>query len=680
MGVLKTVSKPWISRIFLHFALLIIFTATVHTIVAPNENLRRYENRWAPAIAAACFGRLGMINLENMSKEAAISAEKKYVAFLTNQHTEPFSCADLPNETQLINFRDGANENLRGFLRNQAGLHLLSGYLFRILGFDWSIVAGLASLFAGLVSLALFMIANRFVSVIPAIALAGGSTLAVANLELITIIRDYAKVPFILFGFLALVRIITEPSVSARTFYTRCAALGLLLGVGLMFRTDLLATFALSMAVLFFFPHSRRPLSMLAAPLAVTLPFLAFYIPSNIVFAIEYDAIGHVINLGLSESALKNAGWSFHDVIFNPFYRDYASYGMIGAYGAAIGNENVIAVNAQYASSGMQLFKETLLTFPFDVIGRCFTIFFDITSAKLIYPFEAGKDGFTYLMAAVSLFFYVYAFARHRRLFYVALFYFFGYACVVSMQYIERHYFFLHMLWFTFVSASVLRFVWEFSGQRLFLRKYLISNVQMQTSIKTGWTLQALLFASVFLIITGAFAVQKQRANAWQKAVLAQPVTPFKASVFPEGTVPGSPAPTSEEDAYVLDLNAPWSDFHGAIRPNLDYAQIPLGAPIGGYIEARFHSKTTCGKPVGRFWAMYTARSYAWNLSHVVHMTFDETHETSHFFPVFFSEPAQFSRLTFNATGSDCLEGLYWVQNFQDLRLPIAFSAARNAK
>lgn len=676
-----------LSSLFVKVILLLIFTITIHSTVAPDENLRRYNYRWGPAVAAACFGKLGILNLDNVEKAEAIAAQKKYEEFLDGINSIPFTCDDIPERARLLSFQEGAHANLRGFLRNQVGLHFLSGYLFRMFGFNWEIVGVLASLFGGLVVLGLFIIANQFVKTLPALGIAVISSLATPNLELVPIIRDYAKTSFIIFGFLVLVQIVAQTETSARKFYIRCALLGLLLGVGLMFRTDLLATFVLTLAILFFFPFkndhpSQRPhnklLATFAAPLAITLPFLAFYIPSNIVFAIEYDAIGHVLNLGLSERSLTNARWAFHDVIFNPLYRDYSSYGMIGAYGAATGVENVIAVTAGYAQASMQLFRETLKVFPFDLLGRCFGIFFDIALAGIIYPFEVGKSAFMYTMAAASLFFYVYAFINYRRLFYFALFYFFGYSCVVSMQYIERHYFFLHMLWFVFVWANVVCFAGHWAGQNSRIARFFVAQRYPNPPVGVNWKIQSLFFALIAVVMVTVFVLQNTRETAWKKTVLAQSVLPVQAVIIPEGLVPGSPAPTSTENAHVIQLSAPWSDFSGAVLPNLDYSQTSLNAPIGGYLEVRFKSSTICKQAAGRFWVMYTARSYAWDLSHVVNVTMDETHSTSHFLPVFFSEPSKFSRLTFNVAGSNCLEGLYWVKGFQNIRLPIAFTISRS--
>jgi hypothetical protein len=74
---------------------------------------------------------------------------------------------------------------------------------------------------------------------------------------------------------------------------------------------------------------------------------------------------------------------------------------------------------------------------------------------------------------------------------------------------------------------------------------------------------------------------------------------------------------------------------------------------------------------------IYKATLSAFSLSHQFEVPLHESAQTSHFAPVFFTKDSFFEKLLFTEQDAACFEAIYWVANFQQIRLPVEFTATR---
>ena len=678
------------TRVLLYLLAFFVLTAAYFAVLQPTEKLRLYNARWGPAVAQACLGQIGVLNLSKAEPEARKIAQKKLAEFLNVKPVPTFDCATLPAETQVLSYKQGAQNHLRVFLRYQVGLHWFVGVLWGLFGVSWTIVGIVASMFAAGVTLVLFNVANRFLNFIPAIALTTGIIKVDAHVYAIPFLRDYGKVFFVLLAFSLLWSIVMHRWTSRKAYYGIVALYGLFLGISVTFRQDMEAIFALSLGTLLFFPLylkdqtasslglGRNIVEKITPSIILAIGFFAITLPLYLTIPVDHAPEGHFINLGLTERAFDNAGWSTGDITFNPLYRDYSAYGHIIAYVMAVTGENGVTVFTEaYNKLSISMFFETMTVFPLDLLGRGFSIFYDINTSSSIAAKSGGKGMWLlFLIATLSLYFFT--FFKNRRLFFFLLFFFMGSSYIVSIQYIERHYLPFHLLWLTVAVSGLILIVSKYlpgPGQKLAAFFSVGRLPEYETRIP-AWYLPATL-AGIPLLFLTLFTAQHFRSNAWMDRVMAQETTLVSVDKEVEGKLEGTGSPTSTEPAFVLRKDQQWFDFNGESNNTLDYSEHPLGSPTGAFLEFRYKSANECGQSNVGLWMIYKARVYAWNLTHLVKHELDQTKQSSRFLPVFFSKDAYFHRLMMNKAFEPCFEGAYWVHGFPNIRLPIGFSASR---
>lgn len=193
------------------------------------------QERMSAAVNYACTGNFGPLHLAPGATPEDRAALRAVDGFL-NSHPLDFSCASFPRHVAGTSFFDGieaANTEQPMYLM------LLYGVLWRLLGLHWWVTYYvLAGVFA-LSFLAMYLSLRPFSNAIAASAISLvflSSPLFVAS---ILTPRDALKFPFAVAIVAGLVGFVSVPRATGR-FLGFAFLIGLLIGVGFGFRTDLL--------------------------------------------------------------------------------------------------------------------------------------------------------------------------------------------------------------------------------------------------------------------------------------------------------------------------------------------------------------------------------------------------------------------------------------------------------
>jgi hypothetical protein len=330
----------------------------VRTVVAAGGRPRFYQEQFAAAVMLAC-GR----GFQNVDRET-IPALNEFL--LT--HTDAFSCANLPDRVPAL-----ALAPMQRAFRYQMSLVALT---WGAAGIAWSALAPLYGVFFGTtVALAYALFRTGMGRSVAALCAAA---LAVSTIHLIYLphLRDYSKAPFVLALVLLLAWLVSQPVRPGRV-YAIAAAYGIVLGIGIGFRNDLLMCAPLFVPVLLFFlPGPLRahlPVKAIALAIAaaafviVTRPMLAMYAPGG------GGSVQHVTLLGLispfndamgvTDDGLYEWGYDFKDEFVQAEVASYANRvhgrdGFLEMYGL------------EYDRSAAEYIKTIATTFPADVLVR----------------------------------------------------------------------------------------------------------------------------------------------------------------------------------------------------------------------------------------------------------------------------------------------------------------------
>jgi hypothetical protein len=435
-----------------------------------------YQEQFGPAVMAACGH--GYVN-PNTPEVPGLDA------FLRRSQ-DSLSCASVDAAPTLP---------LASMQRAFRYLMLTVGWTWRLRGrVAWSALTPLyAVLYGTTIVLAYFVFrqgVGRVLSFLVATALAV-STLHLNNLPHL---RDYAKAPFVLALVLLAIRLVAQPLSSRRTL--RLAAIsGLVTGIGIGFRNDLLVAVPAFLAVFaFFLPtglFDRLGLRVSALVLYAATTFFAMAPMWSIYTTGGGNSSQHLVLLGLGEPFTEELGIdNSHLYQWGYDYRDELAQVMISDYAdRRLGEHEFLKMyGPAYDRAGSRYLAEIASEFPADMLVRAYAsalavleLPYSATTTSLMPPAFVREPHLTFprartwvLRRLTPLWPWMYAvtllalsLASVRLGLFAGLFvlYVSGYP---ALQFQERHFFHLEFIgWWAFAFAVSLagRLMWALGAR-----------------------------------------------------------------------------------------------------------------------------------------------------------------------------------------------------------------------
>lgn len=340
-----------------------------------------YQQEFGPAVMTAC-GR-GYVNPDPRALPAL-------EAFL-NRTADEITCAQVAAVPTLP---------LSSMQRAFRYLIMTAGTTWRLQGqVAWSALTPLYGLLYGITIVLAFAIfrqgMGRALATVAAVALIG-STLHLNN---VAHLRDYAKAPFVLGLVLCAIRLVRVPR-SSRSTLALAAAVGLLTGIGIGFRNDLLVAIPAFLGVFaLFLPGSiREQWAVRAGALAVYV--LAVYV-AMWPMSSQYTTGGgsstqHLVLLGLTPAFSADLGANnsrLYEVGFE--YRDELALAIIDNYAdRKLGDHRFLPMyGADYDRTASRVLADLARAFPADLLVRVYASAIRITelphsttTAALVVP------------------------------------------------------------------------------------------------------------------------------------------------------------------------------------------------------------------------------------------------------------------------------------------------------
>ncbi|HEX9366914.1 MAG TPA: hypothetical protein VF921_09810, partial [Vicinamibacterales bacterium] len=313
-----------------------------------------YQVEFGPAVMEAC-GR-GFVN----PVPATVPA---LTQFLTQQRTT-LDCAGIPANVRLTRL---------------APVHVAFRYMmlvvstyWRATGVSWDhlapIFGGLHGLVVGLGYLALRVVLARWLAVALSVALA----LSPAQLSILPFLRDSAKTPFFVADALIVLLVWTRP-LTTRTVVLLSGLFGLVAGIGVGFRPDVVMWFPMLAMALLFARHASlgRRLTATALGLAVSAGALGVFGWPILAQYKSGSNFGHVALLGFAREFDTRLGVRSGPYTITPFYNDEYVYAAITSYAKRKGYAGDLQLmSADYERYGSTYYREVTRTFSADVATR----------------------------------------------------------------------------------------------------------------------------------------------------------------------------------------------------------------------------------------------------------------------------------------------------------------------
>lgn len=325
-----------------------------------------YQHYFGPSVMLAC----GQGFVEPVSEQAQTPLKRFLSVALTETQTvesspKQLTCEDLP--VNLLKKKPHA-------------FQATTRYLLAVVAFVWMLTEiswpALTPLFGLLFALTVTLAYAIFrLGMGRWLAIAGALMMMISTLHLTYLphLRDYAKAPFILALILIVGWLVTWP-LKRSTVLTLAGAAGVVLGVGLGFRADLLINILPFGCVLFLFlPGSV--LANLKLKFTALLLFLGTFVLVGWPIIAAYQSgnnLWHVILLGLTTrfdqelgvtGSIYEYGYLFNDTYVNVMVNSYAS--------KALDQSVLLPISSKgYEQATLQYFLEVVKNFPADLVIR----------------------------------------------------------------------------------------------------------------------------------------------------------------------------------------------------------------------------------------------------------------------------------------------------------------------
>ena len=374
------------------------------------------------------------------------------------QETDTFSCDDLPVD---LTYRPPSGQQiLHHYLHRSIALY------WSIAGVSWSGLQPLLGFFFGLVvstSYCLFRLGmGRLLS------FAGAMIFLPLHLTFLPTLRDYAKTPFFLI-LLLVMGLLVKKRLTRPIFYALSAMAGVVLGVGLGFRSDLLICIPIVLLTIFFFTQQNERTTLRVKALSATLFLgcLAIFYGPVFVRDSHYNNNAHVVIQGLTNKftdglAVESSLYEWAHIYSDswPNFQIRAHHFLYQKH-----EEPLRYLSKEYNRAGIRFLLMTLLDFPADMLLRAYAAIAKITTIPLVW---AG----VLLVASVR--------DRRSSLFLLLIIvYFSGYP---ALQFSERHLFHMKIvpLWMT---GFVAHHMFQFANRTL---QTILANFSSETFVKIG--------------------------------------------------------------------------------------------------------------------------------------------------------------------------------------------------
>lgn len=404
-----------------------------------------WQQFYSPAVAIACG--YGYVNLPSFPDDSL-------VRFLEAK-TDTFDCANALSPEKY--------PTIQGDISGCRYLIALAGLLWRVVGPSWHSVKFVIAMLYALMGVATFFLARTVIGTGLSIGVSVLYVSAPANIELMSRLRDLGKAPFIL---LACATLIMTVDSSSRRRVGLATVTGLLIGVGYGFRPDILALLPLSIFLLLVIAPrklswSRRLTASLVLPIGFLLGAAPALTSNN---PVGTNLMPHVVILGLSHLSDYNLGVQPGNYSWGIKHDDKAVVEMLNAY-SALKSPKVKQVRygyPEYGRAGRSYLLEMLRTFPADMMLRVEAVSLSLLNESVTDDFRLNKSqtmqgvwliGLVWLaVAGIILIAFHYP---HRALGFGLIFAYL--TAVVSLQYEDRHYFYMEV--FSLISLfAVLNF------------------------------------------------------------------------------------------------------------------------------------------------------------------------------------------------------------------------------
>jgi hypothetical protein len=349
---------------------------------------RFYQKYFGPAVMLAC-GR-GFVNPDN--SQLPVLDDFLYL------RSDSFACGELPADLTIYNLNP-----VQLFSRY---LMYIIAFMWVVSGVSWSSLLPLYGIWFGLTIVLYYGIfrlgMRRSLSIIATLAL----MMSHLHLRNLPHLRDYAKAPFILAMILIMGCLVAFPT-KRSTLLGLSVAAGIVLGVGIGFRTDLfITTVPFALTICLFLPNSLRANVKLKIEafalfagcfILIGLPILAFYGKAR------GFGFGHWILQGLMfpsnailgiQGSLYHWGYSSLDSFITTVTNSYAA--------RMLGSSTVYYVHSEgYSPISSRYVFEIAKNFPADMLIRWYATLLKIV--ELPFNPTPGSD-YVLKMGADNLF------------------------------------------------------------------------------------------------------------------------------------------------------------------------------------------------------------------------------------------------------------------------------------
>jgi hypothetical protein len=534
------------------------------------------------------------------------------------------------------------------FQQRQRYLIYAAGMLWRIFGVSWAALAPLYGLFYGLSTVALYALFRLGMG--RPIAITTTLLLIFSPIQLNNLLRlrDYSKAPFILLA-IALTAWMLLHARTPRRLMAVAAAMGLLTGVGVGFRMDVLIVLpAFAVAVACFAPPTAGSRRLRAA--AILLCAAIYYAVSwPVTHALDTGMKYQDFLLGLNDLYDSRLGVGGAPYQIGHRYFDREPMAILQAHAPhATGTQALYEFDThEYEAIGRAYSMTILTTFPADLALRALAAVLrtideltfstdhavpkGITGAFSTWCFESlamfAAPAFRYARYAVLLALLVLA-GRNLRLAFAAFFlllYFGGYGAI---QFASRHYFHLQFLgvwavgFLTWQAWNLFRAIRSSGG--------LSPRWKMHAPALPGAVNRAALFAclatiGILISLQGLRVWQSSRVTPLLQAVQQAPRVPAEYAAVPDnegmliqaaghataGVEAADAPPSFSVDYWVAEFDT----SQGPVTPTLRYrGAVPdlaltwatvLPATASGTTQLIFPAYTARWKGEGAGWTRY---------------------------------------------------------------------------
>lgn len=556
----KINSKAWISKHnklieFIICALLLVVSSIISFSEITNyRNLgyqpQFYQIYFEPAVSLACGKGFTVHNppilFRNLYQTYLLNSpyneDTPLYRFLSLKQ-EKLDCSELPTETNL---QKDSPQRLWYYLIASVG------FLWKLTGISWATVDYLVS---GLFALSIIFIYGIFrlgmgrIVALPFTLLICGSTL---HLNFLPTLRDYAKAPFFLAIFLIMGYLIKTP-IKASFLYLISSMLGLILGVGYGFRSDILVTFIPIVLLFLFFLPGPIFSDLYKKLISLFILFSVFCIIALPIFTADLNTGSCEFDHSLQglmtpfSKELKIGSSPIYE--FGHHYNDFLSSALVATHGNNFLNlklDNYINPNIStfsyctpnYDLASFSLNRYLIALFPADILLRAYAAIKQIlylgftdwpitqmNPDNIIHNiYKSTRPLFCYLKSCGIFLFMTTTFLLFLFQFRVAIFFFLSvifFASYPAVQFDSRHYFHLEFisLWLVgFLLYHLICFVQRKKSSFNFNKKFVKKSIMASSFI--------LVFGFISLICL--FIARKLQVNNLQNLISIYEAAPKK--------------------------------------------------------------------------------------------------------------------------------------------------------